>query len=217
MLAGRLLERQILQVVGQDDGGGPPFTQRNADGPVDQMADLRRRRGLFDEGAGDILHQALEIDFLLVVASEGGAGLLAADGQHRLVVEAGVVEAGDQVRGARAGGGDADPELAAELRVSRGHEGGHLLVARLDELDLALGAVQGAEHAVDAVAGVAVDPPHTPGVEPLDHEITDGLGHLSTPWAGARPPPWSRECPRGNRRPRPQFPAGRARSHPVWR
>ncbi len=54
-------------------------------------------------------------------------------------------------------------------------------MARLDELDLPVGAVEGPEHAVDAVAGVAVDPPDTPGVKPLDEEIANGLGHLSAP------------------------------------
>ncbi len=102
MFAGRLLVGQILQIVGQDDGGDPPLADGDADGPVDQVADLRGGGGLLDEGAGDVLHQALEVDLLLVVAPEGGARLLAADRQHRLVVEAGVVQAGDQVRGPRA-------------------------------------------------------------------------------------------------------------------
>ena len=33
------------------------------------------------------------------------------------------------------------------------------------------------KHAVDAVAGIAVDPPHAPLVKALDEEIADGLGH----------------------------------------
>ncbi len=181
MLAGWFLVGQLLQVVGQDDGGHPPLSDGGADRPVDQVADLRGRRGLLDEGPGHVLEQALEVDLLLVVPSDGGAGLLAADGQHWHVVQARVVEAGDQVRGPGTGGRHADSQLAGELGVRRGHEGGHLFVPRLDELDLALGPVQGPQHAVDAVAGVAVDSAHPPGVEPLDQEIANGPGHAQTP------------------------------------
>ena len=46
---------------------------------------------------------------------------------------------------------------------------------RLDEFDLAVGALQRAKHAVDAVAGIAEDFSHAPGMEPLDQEITNGL------------------------------------------
>ena len=42
---------------------------------------------------------------------------------------------------------------------------------------LPFGPLQRAEHAVDAVAGIAVDPPHAPLVKALDEEIADGLGH----------------------------------------
>ena len=38
-----------------------------------------------------------------------------------------------------------------------------------------------AEHAVDAVAGIAEDDPHAPGVQPLDHEIGDCPGHRVFP------------------------------------
>ena len=76
-----------------------------------------------------------------------------------------------------AGGGDADAQLAGELGVRRSHEGGHLLVPRLHKLDLAFGALQRAKDPVDAVAGIAIDAPHTPLVKSLDKEIADGLGH----------------------------------------
>jgi hypothetical protein len=52
------------------------------------------------------------------------------------------------------------------------HDGGHLLVPDLHELDGA-GALQTAEHAVDAVAGIAEDSPDASLLQPLHHEITD--------------------------------------------
>jgi hypothetical protein len=36
-----------------------------------------------------------------------------------------------------------------------GHEGRHFLVPRLDEFDFSFGAVQRAEHAIDAIPGIA--------------------------------------------------------------
>ena len=45
------------------------------------------------------------------------------------------------------------------------------------KLDLAFGALQRAKAPVDAVAGIAIDAPHTPLVKSLDKEIADGLGH----------------------------------------
>ena len=47
----------------------------------------------------------------------------------------------------------------------------------LDELDLALGPLQRPEHPVDAVAGKAVDPSHTPLMQALNDKIADGFGH----------------------------------------
>ena len=46
----------------------------------------------------------------------------------------------------------------------------------LDELDLALGAVEGAEYAVDAVAGIAEDVAHAPVMQTLDEKIAYRLG-----------------------------------------
>src|SRR6201986_1286101 len=48
---------------------------------------------------------------------------------------------------------------------------------RLHEPDLAVGPVQRAKHAVDAVAGVAKDVAHAPLMQALHDEVTDGLGH----------------------------------------
>ena len=47
-----------------------PARQRDADGAVDQMAHLGRRRGLCNKGAGHVLEHRDEIEFLLVVPAE---------------------------------------------------------------------------------------------------------------------------------------------------
>jgi hypothetical protein len=52
------------------------------------------------------------------------------------MVELGIVEPVEQVNGARARGGQADADLAGELGVGARREGGDLLVANLDELEV---------------------------------------------------------------------------------
>src|SRR5205085_3595828 len=63
--------------------------------------------------------------------------------------------------------------------------GGHLLVTHLDELDLVLGPLERADDGVDAVTGIAVDPPHAVLVQPLEEEVGRGLLH-DVPFSWAR-------------------------------
>ena len=67
------------------------------------------------------------------------------DRDHELVVELRVVEAVEEVDRARPARRHADPDLAGELRVGAGGEGGDLLVGRLGELDLVSDLMKGAE------------------------------------------------------------------------
>ena len=109
--------------------------------------------------------------------ADGAPRLLTDDREQRLVVGARIVHAGDQMRGTRPRGRDADAELAGEFRVGRGHEGRHFLVPRLNELDLVAGAVQGPENAVDPVSRVAEHAAHAPCVKAGNDEVADGLRH----------------------------------------
>ena len=111
------------------------------------------------------------------MAADRVAGLLAGDRQHRHVVEPRVVEAGQRWEAPGPEVAMQTPELAGELGIGGGHERGHFLVPRLDELDLALGAVERAEDAVDAVAGIAEDHAHAPCVQPLNEKVADRLCH----------------------------------------
>ena len=84
------------------------------------------------------------------------------------MVELRVVQAVEEVDRARPGGREADAELAGPLRVSARHECGHLLVTNLDELGIAVGAVERAEDGVDPVAGIAVEAMHSPLPQPVE-------------------------------------------------
>jgi hypothetical protein len=144
---------------------------------------LRRDRARVAEDR-DVLEQDLEVDLLLVVGPERHLVLLADQGEDGHVVELGVVEAVEEVDRARAGRGDADADLAGELRVPAGHEGGHLLVPDLRELGIVVCPFERAEEAVDPVTGVAVDAVDSPLAQALENEVGDELGHGSPPRIG---------------------------------
>ena len=78
---------------------------------------------------------------------------------------------------ARPGGRVAEPDLAGELGMGRGHERGHLFVADLDIIHEVLGLLERDVQPADAVAGIAVDPLQPPFVEALPDEFRDILRH----------------------------------------
>src|SRR5881409_2437527 len=93
------------------------------------------------------------------------------------MIELRVVKTVEKVNRSRSGCCHADAGLAGEFRVCAGHECGHLLVAHLDEIDFAFGALERAHDAVDSVAGVAVDAPHAPFAQPPDQKVARCLSH----------------------------------------
>src|SRR5690606_14217599 len=62
-----------------------------------------------------------------------------------------------------------------------GHERSHFLMPRLDEADLLVGAIQRAEHAIDAIARIAIDAPNAPLIEAFDQEVTNCYRHEISP------------------------------------
>lgn len=61
-------------------------------------------------------------------------------------------------------------------------------MARLHKFDFVLGAPQSPEHAVDAIARIAKNPAHAPGVKSIHQEVGHCLGHLSSPAAARHTP-----------------------------
>ena len=81
------------------------------------------------------------------------------------------------------GSGKADADFSGEFCVRRCHEGGHFLVAHLDEFGIVLRPVQGADETVDAISGVAEYAVHTPLAETLPQEIANSIRHVRlTAW-----------------------------------
>src|SRR5207244_798579 len=81
--------------------------------------------------------------------------------------------------------GQADADLAGELRMRARCEGGELLVADLRELDLVADLVEGAQDPVDPVAWVSVDALDAPLGEALEHELAYVHARGPTPRAAA--------------------------------
>ena len=127
--------------------------------------------------ARDILEERMQVDFLLKRAAKRRAHRLSDNGEHRLMVELRIVEAVQEMNCSGARGGEANAHLVRELGVRGRHEGGFLLVPNLHELKAIQGAVERAQNAVDAVTGIAVDPPYAPLRKARKHEIGDGLCH----------------------------------------
>ena len=126
---------------------------------------------------GDVLVELLEVHFLLVAGAKQAGLLHAGDGEHRLVVELGVVQPVQQVDAARPRGRDADADFAGRLRVRAGHERGGFFVVHEHKRDLVLMAAQRFEEPVDAVAGQPVDGVDAPVDEPRDKRFRSDLLH----------------------------------------
>ena len=131
VLEGRLLHGEVLHVGRQDHHGRLAVRRRDANGPVDHRLGLHRCRDRLHVG-GHVTEEPLHVELLLEVGAQGDTGLLADDGDDRLVVAVGVVEPVHQMHGPGPGGGDADADLAGELGVGARHQRGHLLVGRPD-------------------------------------------------------------------------------------
>ena len=134
----RILIGEFLQVVGHDDAGDGSARGGDANGAIDQMPHLAGHAGHRDEVRRDVLEQRLQIHFLLIMRADRGARLLADDGDDRHVVHLRVVEPVQQMDRARTGGRVAEPDLAGELGMRRGHERRHFLMPNLDVLEFVL-------------------------------------------------------------------------------
>ena len=155
---------EFLHVVRNDETRHRALHCRNPHGAVDQMAHLFGSHRSMDILMRDVLEQRVKVDLLLIAPADCRSGGLADDRDDRLVIHLGVVEAVEKMDGAGARGGEADTDFASELRMTTRHEGAHLLVARLDELDAIPRAFERAHEAIDPVSGIAVDAPHAPVV-----------------------------------------------------
>ena len=173
----RILVREFLEVVGDDDAGDGSAGRCDANGPIDQMPHLARHARRRDVVGGHVLEQGLQIDFLLIARADRGARLLTDDGDDGNMVHLRVVETVQEMDRARPGGRVAETNLASELGVRRRHERRHLLMANLDVLQLPLGFLERDIQAADTIAGIAVDALDAPFAHTSPNELADVLCH----------------------------------------
>jgi hypothetical protein len=135
-----------------------------------------------DDGVvvGDVLQDAVEVDLLLEERAEERGALHAGDGEHRDMVELGVVEPVDQVEPTRPRGRQTHTEPAGGLGVAARHEGGGLFVLDEHEADAVLVPTQPFHDPVDAVPRQPEHGIHAPVDEPLDEQFGRDLLHVAS-------------------------------------
>jgi len=166
----------VLDVGGEVDVRDRPVGDRRAAG---QVGDIFHMGGPHHPRVvdGDVLVDLVEVEVLLGEGVDQIVIMMSGDREHRLAVHFGVIEAVEQMDAARAGGGQADAELAGVLGVAARHERGGLLMAHLDEADQLLALPQRLDDAVDAVSRDTEDGIHSPVDQVLHQDVAPGLRH----------------------------------------
>ena len=149
------------------------------DGDADRLLeDARHLVGVGDQL--DIVRalgeELLGMRLLEVGAADLGARDVGGDRQHRHAAALAVEQAVDQVQVAGAAASGADGELAGEVRLGAGGEGGRLLVPHVDPVDLLLPAQRIGE-AVQRIAHHAVDALHAGDAQGFGHQVGDRARH----------------------------------------
>jgi hypothetical protein len=134
---------------------------------VDQQLVVHRHIGI----------QANQVDLLLVAGPQHRSLLHPGDGQHRRMVQLGVVEAVEQVNPARPRGGQTDPQTTGRLSVSGGHERGGLFMLDQHETNTVLVTTQPLHDPVDAVTGQTEDRVDSPVRQPLHQRLSHDPPH----------------------------------------
>jgi hypothetical protein len=96
------------------------------------------------------------VRLLEIAAADFGRRDLRGDREHRNPRAVTIEEAVDEVQVARPAASRADGELARQMRLGAGREGGDFLVSDVDPLDLSL-ASYGISQPIEAIAHDTVD------------------------------------------------------------
>ena len=130
----------ILDIDGNGDVRDAAVAQRGAAGEIGDIFDVRRAHDRVRCRRDTSMNSRSSSTSCCVCVSIRSWNCRPGDGQHRLAVELGVVQAVEQMNAARAGSRQADAELAGVLGIGAGHERRRFFVAHLDEADLRPGA-----------------------------------------------------------------------------
>jgi hypothetical protein len=163
-----------LDLVGQHQVGDPAAVEGVLDregGEFGVVGARLHRRG----GHGHVAEDRGQVQVLEGAAAEHLRRHLSGDRDHRGAVELGVVQAGEQVRRAWAGYGEADRRTAGQLSIGARGERGRALVPDADvgEFAAGLGPTQRVGEPQVGVADHAEHVPHAPGDQRLHQDVAD--------------------------------------------
>ncbi len=151
----------LLDVLGDIDVGDGVLREGRFDSLVHDVVDVRRPHDPFVVGR-HVREKLVEADILLIIRANEVVKGMAGDGQHRLAVALGVVEAVEQMYSAGPRSGHADAEPVGEFGITAGRKGGRLLVADLNKPQLVLIVAEGFKDGVNAISREAENGVHTP-------------------------------------------------------
>src|SRR5438552_11844333 len=167
----------FLQIYRDGDVRNAAIGERGAAGEIHDVFHVGGAHDAFVEDR-DIHKKLVEGHILLGESADEVVILQSGNGQHRRLVELGVVEAIEQVNAARAGSSQTNAQLAGQLGVSAGAESGGFFVAHLNEANFFLMSAQGFHDAVDAVARQAKDNFYAPVNQGFDQYVGCSHGAL---------------------------------------
>jgi hypothetical protein len=164
--------------------------QRRADGVVDGVQGMLRPHDPLVVD-GDVVEHVVGVDVLQVGRADQVVVGHPGDRQDRRLLDLRVQQPVEHVHRARRGGGEADAELAGELRVPDGRHRGHFLVPHVDVAQLVLPLAQRLHEAVDAVAREPEDHLGAPFDQPVDDDVGNRplVSHSCLPPVVSRWPP----------------------------
>ncbi len=92
-----------------------------------------------------------------------------------------IIQAVEQMNGARPGGGHADADLTGKFGVRGRHERGLFLVTNLNEFEPAMRSIERTHQTVDSVARITEDAFDAPRAQALKKKITNCPRHAASP------------------------------------
>lgn len=117
--------------------------------------------------------ERVEVDFLVIVAADFGAGNLTGQGQHRRVIFFGIVQAVEQMDRTRPDCPGTYSEIAGHFGLRAGGERADLLVANMNSLDPII-AANCIDQGIDRVADDAEDLAYTSRGDGVEDGFEDG-------------------------------------------
>ena len=168
-----LRDRLVLHVDRHGDMRHAAIGERS---PAGERHDIGRMGRAHDARVvdGDVHVKLVELHVLLREGVEKVVELEAGDGEHRRLIEFGVIESVQEMDAARPGSRDADPEPPGPFRIGACCEGGSLLMADLNEADFVFPPTKRFDQSVNAIARNSEYCVHSPVDQSVDEHVAGG-------------------------------------------